>query len=131
MITNSKGEIMLKKAEDISQFWAYDSTFPENSDMTLLDNVQFIYELSLAELELSALGADFQITNGLREFKIHNRSEELNDRIVRCSSYFKTVGQKFTDYFHIIQKNRTRFPSKQTPGVHRRSIQDLIKTKTH
>jgi hypothetical protein len=42
VITNRKGEIMLKRAEDIGQFWAYDSTFSENSDMTLLDNIQFI-----------------------------------------------------------------------------------------
>ncbi len=33
MITNRKGEIMLKKAEDIGQFWAYDSTFSKNSEM--------------------------------------------------------------------------------------------------
>jgi DNA modification methylase len=108
VITNRKGEIMLKKAEDISQFWAYDSTFSENSDITLLDNIQFIYELSLAELELSALGANFEVTNGLREFKIKNQSEELSDRLVKRSSYFKTVGRTFTDYFYLIQKNRTR-----------------------
>ncbi len=55
-----------------------------------------------------ALGADFEVTNGLREFKLKNKSKELNDRIVKRSSYFKTVEQTFTDYFHIIQKNRTR-----------------------
>jgi DNA modification methylase len=108
MINNRKGEIMLEKAEEVGQFWAYDLSISKNSDLTLLDNVQFIYELSLAELELTALGSDFQVTNGLREFKINNQSEELNDKIVKRSSYFKTVGQKFTDYFHIIQKNRTR-----------------------
>jgi hypothetical protein len=43
VITNRKGEMMLKKAEDISQFWAYDSTFSKNSDITLLDNIQGIY----------------------------------------------------------------------------------------
>jgi len=108
MITNRKGEIMLKKAENIGQFWAYDSTFSENSDITLLDNIQFIYELSLAELELAALGANFEVTNGLREFKVKNLSEELNNGLVKRSSYFKTVGQTFTDYFYIVQKNRTR-----------------------
>ncbi len=35
-------------------------------DLTLLDNVGIIYELSLAELELKALGIDFEITNGFR-----------------------------------------------------------------
>ncbi|MDA8223068.1 MAG: DNA methyltransferase [Desulfitobacterium hafniense] len=108
MIPNRKGEIMLEKAEDISQFWAYDLSYSKDADLTLLDNVQFIYELSLAELELRVLGADYEVTNGLREFKLNNKSEKLNERIIKKSSYFKSVGKNFTDYFQIIQKNRTR-----------------------
>lgn len=108
MIPNRKGEIMLEKAEDTSQFWAYDLAYAKDTDLTLLDNVQFIYELSLAELELGALGADYEVTNGLREFKLNNKSNELNERIIKKSSYFKSVGKNFTDYFQIIQKNRTR-----------------------
>ncbi|MBI3754052.1 MAG: hypothetical protein HY266_08450 [Deltaproteobacteria bacterium] len=108
MIPNRKGKIMMERAEELSQFWAYDLSYAQGSDMRLLDNVQFIYELSLAELELKALGADFEVTNGLREFKIKNRSKALDDKIIKQSSYFKTVGQTFTDYFQIIQKNRTR-----------------------
>jgi len=103
----TKGEIMIERAE--SQFWAYE-TNNENikQDLILLDNVQFIYELSLAELELKALGAKFEFKNGLREFKIFNKSEELLEKIKRKGSYFKIVNGKFTDYFKIIQKNRTR-----------------------
>lgn len=108
MLSNRKGEIMLEKAENINQFWAYDLSCSDTSDLTLLDNVQFIYELSLAELELRALGADFEVTNGLREFKLNNKSDELNERIIKKSSYLKSVGKNFTDYFQIIQKNRTR-----------------------
>ncbi len=108
MTINRKGEIMLEKAEDISQFWAYDLSYSIDSDVTLLDNVQFIYELSLSELELRALGAEYEVTNGLREFKLNNKSNELNERIIKQSSYFKSVGPNFTDYFHIVQKNRTR-----------------------
>jgi len=65
----TKGEIMIERAE--SRFWAYEMD-NENTqqDLILLDNVQFIYELSLAELELKALGVNFEVTNGLREFKI-------------------------------------------------------------
>lgn len=108
MTINRKGEIMLEKAEKLSQFWAYDLNCPKDSDLTLLDNVQFIYELSLAELELRALGADYEVTNGLREFKLNNKSTELSEKIIKKSSYFKSVGKNFTDYFQIIQKNRTR-----------------------
>lgn len=108
MIPNRKGETMLERAEDISQFWAYDLSYSKDADLTLLDNVQFMYELSLAELELRALGADYEVTNGLREFKLNNKSNELNEKIIKKSSYFKSVGKNFTDYFQIIQKNRTR-----------------------
>lgn len=105
---NKKGETMLKRAEELNQFWAYNKSILKDSDLTLLDNVQFIYELSLAELELSALGVDFEVTNGLREFKLKNKSEELKNTIIERSSYFKSVEKNFTNYFYIIQKNRTR-----------------------
>ncbi|GER93362.1 hypothetical protein [Dissulfurispira thermophila] len=104
----TKGDIMLKKAEDATLMWAYDLSFSGTSDLTLLDNAQFIYELSLAELELKALGADFELTNGLREFKIHSKSRYLIDVLKRRTAYFKAIGHEFTDYFQIIQKNRTR-----------------------
>ncbi len=35
-----------------------------------MDNVQFIYELSLAQLELQSLGVKFKVTNGFREFSL-------------------------------------------------------------
>ena len=106
-ILKQKGEIMIDRAE--SQFWAYDEDIKDSKkDLVLLDNVQFIYELSLAELELKALGADFNVTNGLREFKILNKSEELKELIKKKASYFRTVNGDYTDYFNIIQKNQTR-----------------------
>lgn len=108
MNIKSKGEVMLENAENLNQFWAYDFSLSKGADLTLLDNVQFIYELSLAEMELSALGAEFDIKNGLREFNLRNKSRELIERLVRRVAYFKSVEQYFTDYFYIIQKNRTR-----------------------
>ena len=98
---------MIEKAE--SQFWAYEMN-RENTqqDLILLDNVQFIYELSLAQLELKALGVDFEVTNGLIEFRILNKSNEIREVIKRKGSYYKIVDGQFTDYFHIIQRNKTR-----------------------
>lgn len=103
----TKGARMMKRAE--SQFWAYaiDDNHTQK-DLILLDNVQFIYELSLAELELKALGVDFEITNGLREFRILNKSETQKELIRKKGSYYKTIEGQFTDYFYIIQKNQTR-----------------------
>lgn len=105
---NHEDEIMLEKDEQTDLFWAYDLNYSKDSDLILLDNVQFIYELSLAELELRALEADYEITNGLREFKLNNKSVELNNRLIKHTAYFKSISGEFTDYFYIIQKNRTR-----------------------
>ncbi|MCS6906490.1 MAG: DNA methyltransferase, partial [Anaerolineales bacterium] len=99
---------MFEKTEEIGQFWAYGPDYSKEADLTLLDNVQFIYELCLAKLELSAFGAEFETTEGLRDFVLKNKSTELQRRIKRRAAYFKTVGGEFTDYFHILQRNRMR-----------------------
>jgi hypothetical protein len=52
-LLNRKGAIMLDRGEN--QFWAYDTNFDSKEGLVLLDNVQFIYELSLAQLELIVL----------------------------------------------------------------------------
>lgn len=103
---NYKGQRMLKRAEDLGGFWAYKDELSKDEGLALLDNVQFIYELALAQLELEALGARFEMTNGLREFKLLDASdsEELRKKL----AYFKAVKGKYTNYFHIVQKNRTR-----------------------
>lgn len=104
---NFKGERMLKRAQDINTSWAYKRTNNLNKkNLILLDNVQFIYELALAQLELQSLGVNFQVTNGLREFKLL-KNEDLEE-LAKRAAYFKIVNGKYTDYFKIIQKNRTR-----------------------
>ncbi|MBW1615856.1 MAG: hypothetical protein JRJ49_04830 [Deltaproteobacteria bacterium] len=97
---------MLKNKEDIWTSQVFNKDI--NNDLSLLDNVQFIYELSLAELELKALGANFETTNGLREFTLLNKSEKLKETIRKKTAYFKTVDKESTDYFDIIKKNQTR-----------------------
>lgn len=105
---NYKGKRMLERAEDSEMFWAYERKqgLPKDEQLILLDNVQFIYELALAQLELQALGADFDVTNGLRQFKLVKTQDE--ERLKRKLAYFKIVKGKYTDYFHIVQRNRTR-----------------------
>jgi len=76
--------------------------------LTLLDNVQFIYELQLAELELQSFGVDFNIDNSLRDFQVLNNSDEIKDLIKRRTAYFKMIDGEPTDYYQIIQKNQTR-----------------------
>jgi len=106
-IHSLKGERMLQRTEKLVSFWAYSTKeLPTHKQLVLLDNVQFIYELALAQLELRSLGVNFEVTNGLREFKLLEMrdDEELRKRL----AYFKFVKGKPTDYFQIIQKNRTR-----------------------
>ncbi len=106
-IANYKAERMLERAQDLNPVWAYKTEeLPKEKQLLLLDNVQFIYELALAQLELQALGADFELTNGLREFKLIDAENE--EKLRKRSAYFKVVKGKYTDYFQIIQKNRTR-----------------------
>lgn len=107
VIQNFKGEIMLPRAEKLNSSWAYNAEeIPKDKQLVLLDNVQFIYELALAQLELQSLGAQFKVTNGLREFKLLQTEDD--DELRKRLAYFKYVKGKPTDYFQIIQKNRTR-----------------------
>ncbi len=96
---------MIDRAED--RFWAYDNPSSETKGLVLLDNVQFIYELSLAELELKALGVEFEVKNGLREFTLIKKTPHINKTLLKRTSYFKSLDGTPTDYFKIIQKNRT------------------------
>ena len=106
-IQNFKEEIMLQRADELDSFWAYNTKeLPKDKQLLLLDNVQFIYELTLARLELQSFGAHFEMTDGFREFKLLETNDE--EELQRKLAYFKFVKNKPTDYFHIIQKNRTR-----------------------
>jgi len=98
---------MVQRTEKMDSFWAYNTKeLSKDRQIVLLDNVQFIYELALAQFELQSLGARCELTNGLREFELLEikDDESLRKRL----AYFKFVKGKYTDYFQIIQKNRTR-----------------------
>ncbi|MCX7762917.1 MAG: DNA methyltransferase [Candidatus Kryptonium sp.] len=74
--------------------------------LTLFDNVQFIYELALAQLELESFGVNFEITNGLREFGVIGDVEL--QVLKRRLAYFKSIDGIYTDYYKITSKNRTK-----------------------
>jgi len=78
----------------------------QNNQLLLFDNTQFIYELALAQLELEAFGVKYEITNGLRSFRSLEMPEP--ETLRKRSAYLKKVGGNYTDYFYIVQKNRTR-----------------------
>ena len=74
--------------------------------LKLLDNIQFIYELALARLELQSFNPDLKVTNDFREFEISNidNLEELKTRL----AYYKTVNGTYTDYYHLQKFNQTK-----------------------
>jgi len=74
--------------------------------LKLLDNIQFIYELALARLELQSFNPDLKVTNDFREFEISNidNLEELKTRL----AYFKTVDGTYTDYYYLQKFNQTK-----------------------
>ena len=47
----------------------HDDLKEEGMQLKLFDNVQFIYELALAQYELESLGVKFNISENLRNFK--------------------------------------------------------------
>ena len=104
----TKGEMMLEKAEKIGNFWTFrEEPLSKEKQLLLFDNVQFIYELALAQLELKSLGVKFEVTNGLREFRLLEDPEDV-ESLKRKLAYFKLIKGEYTDYFYIVKKNRTR-----------------------
>jgi len=74
--------------------------------LKLLDNIQFIYELALARLELQSFIGNFEVANDFREFELESPAEvkELKKRL----AYFKTIGEEYSDYFKLQKHNQTR-----------------------
>lgn len=74
--------------------------------LKLLDNIQFIYEIALARLELQSFNPDLKVTNDFREFEIKDNgdSEELQKRL----AYFETVDGDYTDYYYLQKYNQTK-----------------------
>lgn len=74
--------------------------------LRLLDNIQFIYELALARLELQSFNANLKVTNDFREFEIKDDGnlDELRGRL----AYFKTIDGDYSDYYHLQKYNQTK-----------------------
>jgi DNA modification methylase len=78
-------------------------------DLKLFNNVQFIYELALAELELQSLGVDYSVGSNLRTFSSPNDSDVTT--LKKKAAYFQEVDGKTTDYSHLVSRNITRSPN--------------------
>ncbi len=106
-IENFKEGKMLERTKELDTFWRNNTeNLTGYKKSVLIDNVQFIYELALAQLELQSLGVKSEITNGFREFRLLETQDE--EKLRKRLAYFKSINGEYTDYFYIIQKNRTR-----------------------
>ncbi len=83
----------------------------QTTQFALHENVQFIYELVLAQMELATAGVDFTVHDNLRGFSANGSLDR--DWIIRRSAYVMSLsepggGQQVTDYHVIQQFNQTR-----------------------
>ncbi|UCG68308.1 MAG: hypothetical protein JSV09_10870 [Thermoplasmata archaeon] len=87
------------------------STKPSEVTMhlNLFKNVQFIYELALAELELESLGVKFKVADNLRTFDCEPIDDI--DYLKKRMAYFHDVHGETTDYARIVKNNITRSPN--------------------
>ncbi len=91
--------------ENVSVISAPEKT--KTIEMQLFNNVQFIYELHLAKLELESFGLDVKITNGLRKV-ITNCDYETAEIVRQRTAYFEKVNKETSDYYYLQHKNQTR-----------------------
>jgi len=74
--------------------------------LKLLDNIQFIYELALARLELHSFNPDLQVTNDFREFEL--KDDGNFETLKRRLAYFKTINGDYSDYYYLQKYNQTK-----------------------
>ncbi len=97
----------MQKINTVSTTLTKGSSYP--MQLNLFNNVQFIYELALAELELEAMGVDFKVAENLRTFECKTSSN--TDYLKKRLAYFQKVNGETTDYARIVNKNITRSPN--------------------
>jgi DNA modification methylase len=83
-----------------SQTQHHEKVSSSTIQLKLFDNVQFIYELALAKLELEALGVDFTVADNLRDFPC--KASDDADYLKKRLAYFEK---------RIVSANRTRSPN--------------------
>ena len=75
-------------------------------EINLFWNVQFIYELVLATMELDSFEIEYDIENSLRSFKVTNIPDV--ESFINRTAYFEEVDTRKTLYRDITSRNITR-----------------------
>jgi DNA modification methylase len=75
-------------------------------EFALLENMQFIYELHLAQLEVSRLASGAMLRSDFRSFSANGETD--TDLVKRRSAYVGFVDGEPTDYARLTRRNVTR-----------------------
>jgi len=102
-----KQKIKKSGVRDNSQLMLYKPDKTKTIELQLFRNVQFIYELHLAKLELEAFGLDVKMTNGLRKI-LTNCDKDIQEILKLRTAYFESIDNNISDYRYIQLKNQTR-----------------------
>lgn len=81
---------------------------PKRGVIKLFDNIQFIYELNLARLEIEALGLHGTESSDYREVILRNPEPELLDYFRLHTAYYQSVNNMRSSYSQLVELNRTR-----------------------
>jgi len=93
-----------KIAEESSAIGRIAATAPD-SNAYLMPTTQFLYELQLAALEISALADGAKMLNDFRTFEI---SAENKEKVLSASAYVGDIDGVKTDYSKLLAYNVTR-----------------------
>lgn len=77
-----------------------------SSEVKLFGNVQFIYELVLAKMELESFGIEYSMNDSLRSFDISKLPNQ--DKFLNRTAYFECLNGTSSLYKEIITRNITR-----------------------
>jgi hypothetical protein len=78
----------------------------ESPILRILSNVQFVYELHLANLEVQSLAPKSFLLDDFRSFRISDDTDA--EKIIKQSAYIGDVNGVQTDYCRLTKKNVTR-----------------------
>ncbi|MHA1953498.1 MAG: TRM11 family SAM-dependent methyltransferase [Candidatus Heimdallarchaeaceae archaeon] len=76
------------------------------SEVKLFGNVQFIYELILAKMELESFGIEYSMKENLRTFDITKLPNQ--DKFIDKTAYFESLNDTSSLYKKIVSRNITR-----------------------
>jgi SAM-dependent methyltransferase len=99
-----KAERMLSRAELLGRVPERSIPAGSGDRLVLFSNVQFIYELVLARMEVNAFHIDSSLGTTMRSFGL--KQSAVPDGFLKRTAYFATAGGRQSDYSQIVRHNQ-------------------------